>query len=251
VARSVADPRAAGPAGASSAAGRRWLLVFLPALTGCGYTLGYRMPPGVRTVSIPIFENATFPLRREVEFEITSAFRQELQARTDLRIVDENGSPDLLVRGRILEFRERVIAQSRQDVKTESNLVALVELRIENYLAGTVRVERVNDVEPFSIESGESFATGQRRAIRNIAEKLVVAMEDWGGDGEAAPAEGSTLPSAATGVPTDGPPPGAERGGGGGGAPGSGAAPAGGPGATIHLRRGRDGLGSSRPMESI
>jgi hypothetical protein len=152
---------------------------------GCGYSLGYRLPPRVHTVAVPIFANTTFPLRREIEFELTSAFRQELQARAGLRIVDESSSPDLVVRGRILEFREWVIAEGRLDQKTESSVVARVELSIENYLEGTVRPARIYDAEPFSIEAGESFALGRRRAIQNLAEKLVLALEDW--EGEAPP----------------------------------------------------------------
>lgn len=156
---------------------------------GCGYGIGFQPPPGVHTVSVPIFFNATFPLRREVEFDLTSAFRQEIQARSSLRIVDESSSPDLVVRGRILEFRERVVAEGRYDVKTESSIVAKVELRIENYLDGKLRVEMISDVEPFSIEAGETFQTGTQRAIRNIAEKLVVALEDWDGGAESAAPE--------------------------------------------------------------
>jgi hypothetical protein len=160
------------------------LTVLVLAVGGCGYSLGYSTPPGVKTISIPIFWNATFPLRREVEVELTSAFRQEIQARTDLRIIDESSSPDAVIRGRIVEFRERVVAEGRRDEKTESNVVAIVDLEIENYRDGTLRIERVSDVEPFSIQAGESFEVGRRRAIRNIAEKLVVALEDWGPGGE-------------------------------------------------------------------
>jgi hypothetical protein len=168
-------------------------LVLVPALAalvapGCGYHLGYETAPGVRTVAVPIFQNATFPLRREVEYDLSSAFRQEIQARTDLRIIDESAGPDMIVRGKILEFRERVVAESRTDVKTESTLIAHVELRIENYRDGTLRVEKVSDTEPFSIESGESFRDGAKRAIGNLAEKLVVALEDW--DGTADPDAG-------------------------------------------------------------
>src|SRR5258705_6903152 len=90
-------------------------------LPGCGYTLGWRAPEGVSTVSVPIFQNATFPLRREIEFELTSAFRQELQARTALSLVDEHASPDLVLRGRIIEFREWVVAEGDRDQKTESS----------------------------------------------------------------------------------------------------------------------------------
>ena len=157
------------------------LAAALLALPGCGYTLGFRTPEGVTTVAVPIFQNATFPLRREIEFDLTSAFRQELQARTALRLVDENASPDMVLRGRIVEFREWVVAEGARDEKTESSVVATVEIAVENYLARTARIERVSDVEPFSTAAGESFATGRDRAIRKLAEKLLVRVEDWGG----------------------------------------------------------------------
>jgi len=131
-------------------------------------------------VAAPIFANATFPLRREIEFELTAAFREELLLRTGLQIVDETAAPDLIVRGRIIEFRELVIAEGRRDEKTESSVVATVELEIENYLDRTRRIERVRESEPFSVQLGESFETGRRRAIRKVAEKLVVRVEDWG-----------------------------------------------------------------------
>ena len=40
---------------------------------GCGYSLGYRAPTGVETIAIPIFQNVTFPLWREVEYEVTES----------------------------------------------------------------------------------------------------------------------------------------------------------------------------------
>ena len=38
---------------------------------------------------MPIFDNMTFPLRRDIEYELTSALRREIQARTRLRLVDD------------------------------------------------------------------------------------------------------------------------------------------------------------------
>ena len=163
--------------------GRLLLAAALSLPSGCGYSLGFQVSPGVTTVAVPVFLNDTFPLRREIEFELTSAFRQELLARTDLRLVDETGNPDLVVRGRILEFRERVVAEGRLDQKLESSVVARIELRIENYLDQTTRIlEPISSSEPFSVQAGETFQDGRRKGIRNLAERLVVRMEDWEAD---------------------------------------------------------------------
>lgn len=38
---------------------------------GCGYAAGYRLPGGVEVVNVPVFDNQTFPLRRDVELDLT------------------------------------------------------------------------------------------------------------------------------------------------------------------------------------
>ena len=147
-------------------------------LGGCGYALGYRKDPTLACIAVPTFTNATFPLRREVEYELTSAVRKEIQARTPWRLV-ASADADLVVFGRILEFDELVIAEGRRDEKTESNLRVTVELRAEDYRHLRTWTQQVRDVEPFSIESGETIAVARRRAIGNLAEKIVLALEAW------------------------------------------------------------------------
>ena len=89
-----------------------WLV--LTALTGCGYSLGYRTPSAVQSVAVPIFQNQTFPLRREIEYELTSAFRKEIQARTQLCLTNSLDA-DMVVHGTIRYYRERVIAEGDSD----------------------------------------------------------------------------------------------------------------------------------------
>jgi hypothetical protein len=146
--------------------------------SGCGYGLGFRPPPGVRTIAVPMFSNNTFPLRREVEYEITSALRRELQARTPLRLVSL-GEADMAVHGAVIEFHELVIAEGPRDEKVESSLVVTVDLVVEDYRNRTSVRQVVRDVSPFSIQSGETIALARRRALSNLAEKIVLAIEAW------------------------------------------------------------------------
>ena len=106
--------------------GRRLLaaaaLVFAAA-AGCGYTPGYRTPASVSTISVPIFDNHTFPLRREVEYDLTSAFRRQIQSRTALSIVDHGDEnvfdykPEAAIKqvNRVLgiDFKTNLILQHR------------------------------------------------------------------------------------------------------------------------------------------
>ncbi len=146
--------------------------------SSCGYSLGYRAPPGVETVAVPIFQNATFPLRRGVEYEITSRFREELQARTPLRLVDSR-SADLVIVGRVREFRDPTVAEGPHDERIESVLVVAVDLTIEDYVNGTRSEATVEVVEPFSDQLGETAMSVRSRAFKNLAERMALAVESW------------------------------------------------------------------------
>lgn len=161
--------------------GRRIYLGALAAVSlsaGCGYAAGYRTPPGVRSIAVPIFNNATIPLRREIEFDLTSALRKEIQTRTELRISD-TGSADMAIHGTIREFRERVVAEGRVDQKTESSISIEVEVFVEDYLNSKQWRERVTVREPLSIQIGETFDSARGRAIGNLAEKILEQVEYW------------------------------------------------------------------------
>ncbi|MBN1443851.1 MAG: LptE family protein [Planctomycetes bacterium] len=146
---------------------------------GCGvYTLGYRAPPSVHTIAVPIFDNATFPLRRDVEYELTSAVRREIQSRTPLSLVAEEEA-DLVVYGKVSSFRERVIAEGRQDEKLESNIYVSVDLVVEDRVQRQRWKDTVTKVEPFSIARGETIDQARRRAIENLAEKILIALDRW------------------------------------------------------------------------
>ncbi|MGQ9589642.1 MAG: LPS assembly lipoprotein LptE [Planctomycetota bacterium] len=153
---------------------------------GCGYTLGYRAPPGVETVAVPIFQNSTFPLRRDVEYEITSRFREELQARTPLRLVD-SGSADLVILGTVRQYRDPTVAEGPRDERIESVLIVAVDLVVEDYVNGVRSEVGVEVVEPFSDQRGETARDVRARAFKNLAERMAIAVEAWEGE----PREGS------------------------------------------------------------
>lgn len=159
--------------------GRALLAILaLAGASGCGYHLGHRALEGVRSVAVPIFDNTTFPLRRDVEYELTRALRAEIQRRTDLALVSSERA-DLMIYGRILDFTEGVIAEGRRDEKLESTLGITVELVIEDNVHRTVTRQRVREWQPFSVAAGETIEIARRRAVENLAEKILLVAEPW------------------------------------------------------------------------
>lgn len=150
--------------------------------TGCGYQFGYRAPAGVRRVAVPVFRNESFPLRREIEYELTRAVRQEIKKRTDLSIVGEEGA-DLVIRGVVRQFQEVPLAEGRFDELAESSIFVTVDVQLEDGRTGEVILRRpVSDSADFSLIRGQDLRLARRRAIDQIAEEILLLMEDWGPD---------------------------------------------------------------------
>src|SRR3954464_15551144 len=100
-------------------------LCFLVFLTGCGYSTnggdqqsgsGYQWRSlyreDVKTVAVPIFQNKSF--RRGVEFQLTRALVQQIEAKSPYKVVPKERA-DTILDGEITEVR-------LQNVSTDSQL---------------------------------------------------------------------------------------------------------------------------------
>lgn len=63
------------------------ILIALALTTGCRYTFTPNLPPGIRSVSVPVIENHTFAYG--IEQELTRAVIEELLTNSPLRVLDE------------------------------------------------------------------------------------------------------------------------------------------------------------------
>ena len=148
-------------------------------LAGCGYTFGYRVPDGASLIAVPLFRNETFPLRREVEFELTRAVKQELQIRSDVRVVSQTRAEGIL-EGTILSFQEGVLTEGALDAVQESSIQVRVRVRYIRTADESVILDQiVSDHADFSIAAGETLDVARREAISEIAERIVSRLEAW------------------------------------------------------------------------
>ena len=155
------------------------------ALSGCGYSNGFRMPPGVKTLAVPMFRNETFPLRRDVEVDVTRALKEELALRSDLRIVSSGKDADAILEGVVLEFQQGVLTEGARDTVQESGIVVRLRIRLVSTRDGSVLVERVvQDYAAFSNIAGEGIEIARAEAVRELARRIVPAIEPWETSGE-------------------------------------------------------------------
>lgn len=119
---------------------RRWVawlwLASLPA-AGCGYHLAGRggtLPEGVRSVAVPVFENAT--RRPEVEQRVTERIIEELTTRSDAKILPGRDGADALLSGTISGFESSPVLLTSEGRATRYEVTVTARVRLEDLRSG-------------------------------------------------------------------------------------------------------------------
>ena len=104
------------------------IAVALCSLSGCGYhALGAatHLPPGVRTLAVPVFATRTESNRSEVV--MTQAVIREFATRTRLRVTpDAEGDPDAVLHGTILKQTIAPLTYNSSTQQSSSFLITMV-----------------------------------------------------------------------------------------------------------------------------
>ena len=159
-------------------------LCLLCTLPGCGYTLANGFNRDIKTVAIPIFENATN--RRGIEFQLTEAVQKEVAKRTPYRLA-KGLEADTRLTGKIVNFRKDVLGETRYDDPRELQISLMVEVKWEDLRTGQILAQQEIPLSPDAIpitaqsemapEIGQSLATALDDAFHVIARKVVNLME--------------------------------------------------------------------------
>jgi hypothetical protein len=157
------------------------LLMFLTAATvGCGWHAGLVAPAGAERVRIEFFENRSLlpNLEQPLEVALTSAVLERVP------IASAGAGPaDLILRGRILDFRRRAGVRSQENVQLESGDELTIEAELVDAATGRIlRSSRRSLAAGFAIDPLRSAATtsdeplARERLLRNLADGLVLDL---------------------------------------------------------------------------
>jgi outer membrane lipopolysaccharide assembly protein LptE/RlpB len=116
------------------------VLVVAPA-GGCGYSLTGTLPPHIKTIAVPIFQNRT----REpaVEGLITRAVVEAFATNGRLRVVGASEA-DAILDGEITGYNVHSIAFDREANVRQYRLVVTVNLRMRDQRRNTVLFQRAD-----------------------------------------------------------------------------------------------------------
>lgn len=146
-------------------------------LAGCGYTTGSLVPSNYRTIAVPVFDNPT--KRHDLEWEVTQAVVEEIQSRTGLRVVDPSDSPDLVLRGSLVDVDEDVLSHLERQRIRESAYFLTADVEVVEGGSGkpVVKKGRVTERESFVPAVDEDVRTARAEANRALAERIVRRLE--------------------------------------------------------------------------
>jgi hypothetical protein len=141
-------------------------------LGGCGYHTGSLYRQDVQTVAIPIFTNRTF--YRNVEFDLTKAVINQLEARSPYKVVDRERA-DTILEGEVVEVRVGTLSESLRNALPQEQLYTVrVNFTWKNLRTGRILAQRKNFEQ--SVAYYPTLGEGQFVGSQNAVEKLAIAV---------------------------------------------------------------------------
>ncbi len=167
--------------------GRLALLLIGAALSAgsCAYTTSTALLPShLKTVAIPVFENAT--TEYTLEQQVTEAVVARFVADNHLRVVDER-SADAVVRGKIMLYKNAIFGFSAQNRAQEYRVTITVSVVFRDQVKnreiwsepGLVKTANyyVQDVPG---QTARTELDGRKEAIAKIADEILSrTVEGW------------------------------------------------------------------------
>lgn len=150
------------------------LLAFL-LIPSCGYGFGARLPDGVESLEVPVFENAT--LLRGLEFELTSALTDELKSRTGATLVTSGG--DARLHGTIVNYEKVPVYESAGEVLAGRITVVTAFELTAGGSGEALRERTLQETQDFDSRAGVTEADARRKAVRELARRIVYEVEAW------------------------------------------------------------------------
>jgi len=155
------------------------LAAALAGLAGCGFRLrgtGSSLPPGIKTISVPMFKNQT--TRFELDVKLTRAVINELVARGKLTVSAEPAAADAVLEGEITGFTASPIGFGAGNQADAYNVTVTARVTLKSKSSAEPLFANPAFVyqQEYDVPPGSSFEDVQTEAIDKIAEKFARSL---------------------------------------------------------------------------
>jgi len=152
--------------------------------SGCGYTASPALlPPHLKTVAIPVFENGTPEAR--IEEEITNAVILRFVQDNHLKVVDEK-TANAVIRGKVTQYRNAVFGFSNQATSNEYRVTVAVDVTFKDLVknrelwSGEIVKTANYYVVDVPGQKAQTPLDGRQEAINKISDEILSrSVEGW------------------------------------------------------------------------
>lgn len=163
-----------------------------------GYTTAPMHDTSIRTVYVPIFQNATY--QRDLEFTLTRLLVEEIESKTPYKVVPRREMADAEILGKIVNVKKNTVNFTQLAEIRDAERVVGVEIIYRDVRTGkqlgipdSLKPRDLRDVDPnakiapvvleprmnYIPEIGGSVATADYLLARRLAVQIVSMMETW------------------------------------------------------------------------
>jgi len=153
-------------------------------LGGCGYSLRTSLPPGIRTIHVPVLENRT--QEPGIEDFITQALTQAVVTGGRLRIAANAREADASLEGAIVEYRLSSLAFDSAANVTQYRLVIGLSLTFRDLRQNRViwKQDRLEERADFAVAGrGTQTLAREETAVRQAAVDVARAIVSFAFEG--------------------------------------------------------------------
>ena len=153
------------------------MLVLFALISGCGYTTKSLISRNINSIYIPIFGNNTF--RSGLEFDLTTALKDEIMSKTKLRIARKEDA-DTILTGRIVTVIEAVLTSNARDNIVENQIEITVNIALADRRTGRalMSMNGLSNRGEYIIGRGENVKTATQECLTGLAKKIVYQLEE-------------------------------------------------------------------------
>ncbi len=153
------------------------IIVLFAIISGCGYTTKSLISRKINSIYIPIFGNSTF--RSGLEFDLTTALKDEIMSKTKLRIATKDNA-DTILAGEIFLVTEGVITSNARDNIIENQVIISVNIALIDRRTGRelMMMDGLTESAEYIVSRGENIKTGTQECLNKLAEKIVYQLEE-------------------------------------------------------------------------
>jgi len=145
-------------------------------LVGCGWHAGLSVPPGAHSVGVEAVRREGAVLERGLEPEMTAALSEAVVDWVGLPLVAPSEA-DLVVRGVVLDYRRRGGVRNRNNELLETAVLVRASAELYDRRSGTSGpVVTVQQWSGYTLEDSSSESEARRRAIRHVANTLILEL---------------------------------------------------------------------------